>query len=105
MTEKLVAVGAVSDFPEGSMNAVEIDGNDVLIIHQNGKFYALPDECTHADYPLSDGELLDGKVKCLYHGATFDLATGKPTMPAIQKIRLYQAEVKDGAVFVNYQEV
>ncbi|MEM6428223.1 MAG: Rieske 2Fe-2S domain-containing protein [Deinococcota bacterium] len=105
MTEKMVAVGATSEFPEGDMRAVEIDGDEVLIVHQEGTFYALPNECTHDEYPLDDGELLDGKVKCLYHGATFDLETGKATMPAIKKIRLYQTDVQDDMLFVNYQEI
>lgn len=102
MTER-VKVGNVEDFAADTMTAVEVAGEAVLLVHQNDQFYALPNQCTHAKFPLDDGELLDGKVKCQYHGATFDLETGKATMPAIKKIRLFRADVEAGEVFVTLQ--
>ena len=105
VTEGRVAVGSVENFPEGSMHAVQVGEQDVLIVHQNGVFYALPDRCTHAKYPLHDGELLEGAVKCQYHGAKFDLQTGRPSLPAVKKIRLFETSVEDGEVFVVYREV
>jgi 3-phenylpropionate/trans-cinnamate dioxygenase ferredoxin subunit len=66
--------------------------------------YAVPDRCSHAKYPLHDGELLDGKIKCSHHGATFDLQTGRPTMPAVKKLRLFDAEIQDDRVVVTLQQ-
>jgi 3-phenylpropionate/trans-cinnamate dioxygenase ferredoxin subunit len=97
-------VGAVDDFPESSITALELEGRAIVLIRQGGAFYAMPDRCTHARYPLSDAELLEGKVKCAHHGATFDLHTGKPTLPAVKKIRLYDVDVVDGRVLVSVQE-
>ncbi|MDZ7704680.1 MAG: non-heme iron oxygenase ferredoxin subunit [Trueperaceae bacterium] len=104
VTSGRVEAGPVSDFPEDSMHPVEVGGHPVLLIHQNDKFYAIEDRCTHDNGILHDGELLDGKVKCDRHGAKFDLETGKPTLPAVKKIRMYQTEVEDGKVYVSYQE-
>jgi 3-phenylpropionate/trans-cinnamate dioxygenase ferredoxin component len=104
MTSEKTEIGKVSDFQDNSMKSVDISGNSVLVIYQGGKFYAMPDQCTHAKFPLHDGELLEGKIKCQYHGATYDLETGKPTLPAVKKIRLYQTEVENDTVFVLYQE-
>ena len=103
MTETFTDIGAVTDFPDDSMLPVEIEGEAVLVVHQDGRFYALADRCTHREYPLHTGELLEGAVKCEWHGAKFNLETGKPTMPAIKKLRLYQAEVRDGRVLVSVQ--
>lgn len=86
------------------MANVQAGDQDVLLVHQDDSFYALPNQCTHAKFPLHDGELLEGKVKCQYHGATYDLKTGKPTMPAIKKIRLFTVEVEDDDVFIVLQE-
>jgi 3-phenylpropionate/trans-cinnamate dioxygenase ferredoxin component len=97
-------VGAVDDFPEDGITAIQLDGHDVVVIRQGGAFFALPDRCTHARYPLNDAELLDGKIKCAHHGATFELSTGKATLPAVKKIRLYEVEVVDGRVMVAMQE-
>jgi 3-phenylpropionate/trans-cinnamate dioxygenase ferredoxin component len=104
MISQKISVGNVSDFTDNTMKPFEIKGNSVLVIYQGGKFYAMPDECTHAKFPLHDGELLEGKVKCQYHGASYDLETGKPTLPAVKKIRLYQTEVIDETVHVIIQE-
>jgi 3-phenylpropionate/trans-cinnamate dioxygenase ferredoxin component len=104
MIEERVRVGAVSDFAENSMTPFEIHGRDVLVICQGGEFYALEDRCTHDNGILHDGELLDGKVKCERHGATFDLRTGRPTLPAVRKVRLYETQVAGGEVYVRYQE-
>ena len=89
MTEGRVDVGAASSFDEGTMTAALVDGREVLIVHQGGEFFALEDRCTHDDGILHDGELLDGEVRCERHGARFDLRTGRPTMPAVKKLRLY----------------
>ena len=104
MTEQTFNVGKVSDFDENSMTPLELNGNEILLAKQEGKFYALPDQCTHARFPLHDGELLEGKVKCQYHGATFDLESGRATLPAIKKIQLYHVTVKDDEVIVTLQE-
>lgn len=98
-------VGAVEEFPEDSITARVVGGVEIVVIRQGGAFFALPDRCTHQRYPLSDGELLDGKIRCIHHGATFDLATGRPTLPAVKKIQLFRAEAADGRVQVTLQEV
>ena len=38
LTEGRVAVGSVESFPEGSMHAVRVNQQDVLIVHQGGAF-------------------------------------------------------------------
>ena len=97
-------VGAVDDFAEDSIIPRLAGEQEVVVIRQDGKFYALPDRCTHAKYPLHDGELQDGALKCTYHGATFDLETGRATLPAVKKIQLFDVAVKGGRVYVTVQE-
>ena len=104
VTETRHDVGAVEDFAEGSLTRVTIGTQDVVVAVQEGAYYAVPDRCTHQKFPLHDGELLPGKIKCIHHGATFDLTTGRPTMPAIKKLRLYDAQARDGRVVVTLQE-
>ena len=105
MTEGRVAVAQAAEFKENSMAAFEVAGHNVLVVFQGGRFYALEDRCTHDNGILHDGELLEGAVKCERHGAKFDLETGRPTLPAVKKIRLYNTDVQDGTVYVLYQEL
>lgn len=104
VTEGRVAVGKVSAFADNSMTPVEVAGREVLVVYQGGKFYALEDRCTHDNGILHDGELLEGAVKCGRHGAKFDLTTGKPTLPAVKKVRLYETLIEGDTLYVKYQE-
>ena len=104
MTETKVEVGPADSFAEGSITGVTVGGQSLVVICQEGEFFAVPDQCTHEKYPLSNGELLDGKIKCIKHGATFDLRTGRPTMPAVRKLRLFDTAVENGKLFVVMQE-
>ena len=96
--------GTPEQYAEDSITPLVIAGTEIVLIKQEGEFYALPDQCTHQRYPLSDGEMLPGKIKCTHHGATFDLQTGRPTLPAVKKIQLFTAFQKDGHVLVSLQE-
>jgi 3-phenylpropionate/trans-cinnamate dioxygenase ferredoxin subunit len=104
VTQSRHDVGALADFAEDSLTKVTVEGQDVVVIRQGGEVYAVPDRCTHAKYPLHDGELLDGKIKCVHHGATFDLHSGRPTLPAVKRLRLFDAEIEDGRVVVTLQQ-
>lgn len=104
MTETRYDVGSVAEFGDESITAVTVEDQELVLIRQGERVYAVPDRCTHAKYPLHDGELLDGKIRCVHHGATFDLETGRPTMPALKKLRLFGAEIEDGRVFVTLQQ-
>jgi nitrite reductase/ring-hydroxylating ferredoxin subunit len=61
----------------------------------------LRDECTHEDYPLSDGELDDFTVECPRHGSRFDIRTGDVlNPPAVVPVETYLVEILDGDVAV-----
>ncbi len=61
----------------------------VLFRSQDGQLGCLSDRCSHRAAKLSDGQLIDGKIECLYHGWQFD-TEGKclhiPQLPADAKI-------------------
>ena len=103
MSTERFEVGSADDFADDSVTPLKVGEQEIVLVKQGGAFYALPDRCTHAKYPLHDGELLDGKLKCSYHGATFDLSTGRPTLPAVKKIQLFTTEVEADKVYVLLQ--
>jgi len=66
-----------AEVPVGKMKKVELGGKEILIANFEGKYYAIPDRCTHRGGDLSMGSL-DGKiVTCPLHGSQFDVTTGK----------------------------
>lgn len=94
-------VADVDACPPGSLLAVMAGDTPAVLANVDGTFYALRDRCSHADYPLSDGSLDGDQIECMYHGARFDLASGRARcLPAIRPVRSYPTEVRESAVFV-----
>lgn len=95
-------VAQVDDLDEGELMAVEADGEPVCLAKVNGCIYAFTDDCTHISGPLNEGEL-DGEVlTCPWHGAQFNVITGKVLRgPARHDIATYAVKVEDNAVFVS----
>src|SRR5437016_2905395 len=78
----------LSELPRGTVKFVELDGERICIAHTNEGVYAVSDTCTHARAQLSDGHLEGRQVVCPWHGAMFDLATGRATCgPAVDPLR------------------
>jgi len=72
-----VEVAKISEIPSGKMKHTEVNGKEIMIANVNGKFYALTDRCGHMNAILSMGNLTGNTVTCPFHGAKFDVTTGK----------------------------
>ena len=67
-----------------------------------GEVFAINDECTHADVPLSEGEVDDCAIECWLHGSRFDLRTGAVlNPPATRPVATFAVRVVDGHVQVS----
>jgi 3-phenylpropionate/trans-cinnamate dioxygenase ferredoxin component len=103
---RFVRVAAARDLPEPGLMAVDADGEKIVLVATGGgSLYALRDRCSHADFPLSDGQILDGeRIECQYHGAKFDLATGRAVaLPAIRPVKTYEVRIEGEDVLVNVE--
>lgn len=99
-----VKVAEIGEVPKRGLLGVEAGGERIVLVATGeGAYYALKDQCSHQDYPLSDGELIDGdRVECMYHGAKFDAASGRAVaLPAIRPVKTYDVKVEDGAILVD----
>jgi 3-phenylpropionate/trans-cinnamate dioxygenase ferredoxin subunit len=95
-------VAKVEDVPAGTMLQVELDGVKIVLAHVGDRVFALQDQCTHEEFPLSSGELVGGQVTCSLHGARFDLETGAPrALPAVRPVRTYETRVEGEDVQVR----
>jgi 3-phenylpropionate/trans-cinnamate dioxygenase ferredoxin component len=100
--EGFVRVAALADVEPNTLLQVEVDDVKVCLANADGQIYAFKDNCSHRDFPLSTGELDDGTVECTWHGARFDMATGRPTrLPAIKPIVTYEVRVENGEILIS----
>jgi 3-phenylpropionate/trans-cinnamate dioxygenase ferredoxin subunit len=97
-----IRVAALADCPVGQLKSVPAGSEQLVLANLDGNVYALVDRCSHEEYPLSDGDLEDTDLVCMYHGARFDVRTGKnKALPAIRPVRSFPVEIREGDVYVE----
>jgi len=100
-----IKVARVDDLEEGELMTVEIDDEPVCLAKVDGCVYAFTDDCTHVGGPLNEGEL-DGEVlTCPWHGAQFNVRTGKVLRgPARQDIQTYAVRIDNDDILVSIDD-
>jgi len=77
-----VELGDLSDLADGEMRCFEDVGRyGIVVCRAGGQLYALEDNCSHADTPLSEGRFRGFMVTCPLHGAQFDVRDGTHSGP------------------------
>lgn len=97
-------VAHVEDVPEGGLvGVVKADGERVCLLNHRGEIHAVADNCTHQDFPMSEGTLLpDGRIECAWHGAVFDCRSGAVKHPpATERLPVFAVRIVDGKIYVG----
>lgn len=96
---------AVADqLAPGELRAVTLaDGTKLCVGNVDGTWFAAPDACPHAAFPLSNGTLLvDGTLECGWHGARFNCRSGAVVRgPATDALSLRTIRVTEDDVQVQ----
>ena len=96
---------ALSDLPAEGVIGVEVGGEPVAVARVAGEVFAVRDVCSHAEVPLSEGDVYDHTVECWLHGSCFDLRTGQPTgPPATVPVPVYPVKIEGDDVYVAVKE-
>ncbi len=97
-----VKVAELDDLDDGELMAVEADGEPVCLAKVDGTVYAFTGTCTHIGGPLDEGELEGVVLTCPWHGAQYDVRTGKVLRgPARQDIQTYAVRVEAHSILVS----
>ena len=74
------------------MKQIDIGEGHALVVRENGVYTAVGHKCTHYGAPLIKGSLVNGKVRCPWHGACFNVKTGDiedfPGLDSIPKFKV-----------------
>jgi apoptosis-inducing factor 3 len=93
---------AAAELTEGKMLVGHVGGEDVLLARQGGKLFAVGAHCTHYHGPLAEGLLSGNTVRCPWHHACFDLATGEAIeAPALSPLPCYAVTESGGKITVT----
>jgi nitrite reductase/ring-hydroxylating ferredoxin subunit len=94
----------VADLPEGALLGVtRSTGEEICLYNHHGVIGAIGNICTHAEFYMSDGSLRhDGTIECVWHGAWFELRTGRVCRgPAEDALPVYPVRIEGERVLVG----
>lgn len=95
-------LGALDDFPLDEPVRRVLDGAPLVVVRTRQGVYVLADRCSHMAGPLSRGELVDGCLRCPWHGSTFRLTDGwNVTGPATAAQPAFDTRTRNGVLEVR----
>jgi 3-phenylpropionate/trans-cinnamate dioxygenase ferredoxin subunit len=91
------------DLEPGTARRFEVGHHRVCLVRIGDDFYAIGDQCSHANFSLADGEVYseEREIECWKHGSTFSLVDGKPqSLPATKPVAVYDVRVEGDDVML-----
>lgn len=98
----------LSDIDEGEVVPINApDGTPICLVRVGDDVCALLDNCSHQNFPLSSGVLLDdGTLECAWHGARFDPRTGQAVgLPAVEPVPTYDVVVDGETIVLGHRRL
>jgi nitrite reductase/ring-hydroxylating ferredoxin subunit len=100
-----VKVADLGSLAEDAPLHVDVGDVPVCVVRTQGEVFAVYDVCSHAEVPLSEGDVEHGTVECWLHGSRFDLRSGKPTgLPATEPVATFPVRIDGDDVLVAVKE-
>jgi 3-phenylpropionate/trans-cinnamate dioxygenase ferredoxin subunit len=101
---RFVRVLPAAELRDGELVPVEIDGTPVVLVRHRGEFFAVQNNCSHRDFPLSAAgfDARDGVLVCAWHGGCFDVRSGRAVaLPAVDPVETFPTRLVDGHVEIG----
>ncbi|HKX75863.1 MAG TPA: FAD-dependent oxidoreductase [Acidimicrobiia bacterium] len=93
---------AASELKPGIPRVGHFDGKAVVMVATPGGVHAVGGRCSHYGGPLGEGICVNGEIRCPWHHAAFDLASGEAiAAPALNPIPVYETSERDGRLYVT----
>ena len=99
-----VPVAKLSELKPGTMKQCQIEGHeDIVVANVAGTICAMRGICNHAGGPLGEGMIEGEIITCPWHGAKWDVKSGKNTEFAMEldPEPTYTASIEGDDVFVE----
>ena len=99
--DALVRAGSLAEIERDGMAVVAAEGRALLVVHDEGRLYALDNRCPHMGFPLRRGTVRDGILTCHWHHARFDLSGGCALDLFAGDVPAFRVETRGGEVYVD----
>src|SRR5690349_14222630 len=95
-----IRVGTLEELRAKGMMVVPSEHCPLLVVHDEGRVFALDNRCPHLGFPLHRGSVKDNVLTCHWHHARFDLASGCTFDLWADDVPTAAVNVRDGTVWV-----
>lgn len=95
------AAGPAAEIPPGTIKQAVAGGWHLLVCNVDGAMFAVADRCPGSMLPLAAGALVEGELRCPWHGCRFDVRTGRRLDGVGAGLEVFPARVVDGLVQVD----
>ena len=109
-------VTKIAELENGTMQAVNVAGHQILLARVGDEYYAVDNICSHMKGNLSQGKLEGTVVTCPLHGSQFDISNGRAVrwlkggpmskiggaLKPSKDLTVYNVKVEDGRVLVEF---
>jgi toluene monooxygenase system ferredoxin subunit len=94
-------VCAIDELWIGDMRAVEVDGEDILLIRtEQDEIHAVQAVCPHQSFPLELGELNGSCLTCAAHLWEIDVVSGTGINPSHARVTKYRTLIRNGQIYI-----
>ena len=98
-------IGDLDELRSKSVQCISVDQRQFVLIYYHQAFYALDNTCPHTFASLCTGTLRGDQLVCPWHGAEFNIASGKSFSPLTPKgTNSYPVIVRNQSVFIDLQD-
>jgi pyruvate oxidase len=95
-----VKVAGRDEIPDGGVLKVQAGGQALAITHVEGQYGALHHTCPHQGGPLGEGVILNGYLRCPWHGQAFHPLTGE-SPDGHDGAKAFPCESRDDGIYVR----
>lgn len=92
-----------NELHDGEKKALLLEGNKILLLNSENRFFAISNVCPHMECPLSKGVVEEYLIKCPCHDWKFDIRSGEFTDAREIQLPVYETKIVDGNIFVNME--
>ena len=88
---------AVAEVAPGTMRAIDVDGQGILLANVGGEFLAVSNQCGESPLPLQFSTLQGSELRCSWHGCRYDLRSGH-RLDGPERLTVFPVAIEDGDV-------
>jgi len=83
---------------------VHVGGKKICLIKNEGKLFAVQNDCPHAGGILSGGWCKNGNLVCPIHRWEYSLTTGRGAEGQGDYIHIYPLEIREDGIYIGFKK-